>query len=212
MSIVEAQDPIQVTATFRARSRLDKRGGAAKGGQHAAGSCPSCRGWPFNELRHLGPQPGAHGMSVAFSRIHRSRVLRARAWFKRAVVWVTLCVLVRVAILARSASEGSGYTRLRFGLVCRRCYPLKNGARPPISSAAAGSMQPDATDVRRGRLVGCDLEPSAAGTPKWRSRPPKKRHFAPFFSSFLMVFSGFFCGLAQEGANWRPCGPEKRWF
>ena len=36
MSIVEAQDPIQVTANSGARSRLDKRGGAARGGQHAA--------------------------------------------------------------------------------------------------------------------------------------------------------------------------------
>ncbi|MGO9917781.1 MAG: hypothetical protein ACLQIB_24190, partial [Isosphaeraceae bacterium] len=35
MSIVEAQDPIQVTANSGARSRLDKRGGAARGGQHA---------------------------------------------------------------------------------------------------------------------------------------------------------------------------------
>ncbi|MGO9913409.1 MAG: hypothetical protein ACLQIB_01665, partial [Isosphaeraceae bacterium] len=30
MSIVEAQDPIQVTANSGARSRLDKRGGAAR--------------------------------------------------------------------------------------------------------------------------------------------------------------------------------------
>ncbi len=44
-------------------------------------------------------------------------------WFKRAVVWVTVCVLVPATILAQSASEGSGYTRLRIGLVCRGCYP-----------------------------------------------------------------------------------------
>ncbi|MGO9465687.1 MAG: hypothetical protein ACLQIB_03220 [Isosphaeraceae bacterium] len=36
MSIVEAQGMIQFTANPGARSRLDKRGGAAKGGQHAA--------------------------------------------------------------------------------------------------------------------------------------------------------------------------------
>ncbi len=60
-------------------------------------------------------------------------------------------------------------------------------------------MQPDPTDVKSGRLAGCDLAPSAAGTAKWRLRPPKKRHFAPFFSTFLMIFSGFFCELAQEG-------------
>ncbi len=50
----------------------------------------------------------------------------SRAWFKRAVVWVRLCVLGPAAILARSASEGSGYSRLRFGLVCRGCYPRLN--------------------------------------------------------------------------------------
>jgi hypothetical protein len=30
--------------------------------------------------------------------------------------------------------------------------------------------------------------------------------------SFLTIFSGFFCELAQEGANWRECDPEKSWF
>ncbi len=35
-SIVEAQDSIRVTANSGARSRLDKGGGAARGGQHAA--------------------------------------------------------------------------------------------------------------------------------------------------------------------------------
>ncbi len=50
------------------------------------------------------------------------------AWFNRAVVWVTLCVLILAAIQARSASEGSEYTRLRFGLVCRGCYPRLNQA------------------------------------------------------------------------------------
>ncbi len=50
------------------------------------------------------------------------------AWFKRTVVWVTHCVPVPAAILARSASEGSGYPRLRFGLICRGCYPQLNQA------------------------------------------------------------------------------------
>ncbi len=39
--------------------------------------------------------------------------------------------------------------------------------------------------------------------------PPPK---TALFSTFLMVFSGFFCELAQDCANWRPCGPEKCWF
>jgi hypothetical protein len=98
-----------------------------------------------------------------------------------------------------------------------RCYPcgsvptsVKNGAPPPIPGAAVGSAQPDTTDVRSGALAGCDLAPSAAGTAKWRFRPWKKRHLAPFSSTFLTIFSGFFCELSHQGADWRPCGPEKR--
>ncbi len=129
MSVVEPQESLQVMASSGARSRLDKRGGAARGAQHAAGSCPSCRGWPVNEPRGSAPQPGAHGMSVAFSKIPLSRVFRARTGSSCAVVWVTLCVLVQAAVLARSAARvGSGYPCLRFGLVCRGCYPQLNHA------------------------------------------------------------------------------------
>ena len=73
--------------------------------------------------------------------------------------------------------------------------------------AAAGSMQLDAADVRSVRLAGCDLAPSAPGTAKWRSRPSKKRHSAPFSITFLTIFSGFFRELAHQGANWHACGP-----
>ncbi len=68
------------------------------------------------------------GIAGKFIRPGRRNV-RIQAWFKRAVAWVTLCVLVLAAILARSASEDSGYTCLRFGLVCRGCYPQLNHAR-----------------------------------------------------------------------------------
>jgi len=27
-----------------------------------------------------------------------------------------------------------------------------------------------------------------------------------------MIFAGFFTELTGQGANWRECGPEKRWF
>jgi len=27
-----------------------------------------------------------------------------------------------------------------------------------------------------------------------------------------MIFAGFFSELARQGANWRECGPEKRWY
>jgi hypothetical protein len=35
---------------------------------------------------------------------------------------------------------------------------------------------------------------------------------APFSTTFLMIFSEFFSELARQGANWRECGPEERWF
>src|SRR3954447_11876776 len=50
------------------------------------------------------------------------------AWFKVAAVGVTLLRLAAKMIQARSASEGSTYTRLRFGLVCRNCYPMLSHA------------------------------------------------------------------------------------
>jgi hypothetical protein len=73
-------------------------------------------------------------------------------------------------------------------------------------------MQPDSTDVRSGRLPGCDLAPSAPDTAKMALWPSKKRHFPPFSITFLTVFSGFFCALSHQGAKWREFSPEKRWF
>ncbi len=83
-----------------------------------------------------------HDRGLTEPKHHRAEVMtqiRARnmAWFKRAVVWVTLCGPVPAAILARTANEGSGYTRLRFGLVCRGCYPQLNQAR----NLSKGSIQ-----------------------------------------------------------------------
>jgi hypothetical protein len=42
-------------------------------------------------------------------------------------------------------------------------------------------------------------------------RPSEKRHLAPVSAPILTIFSGFFCGLAHPGANWRECGSKKRW-
>jgi len=89
---------------------------------------------------------------------------------------------------------------------------VKNGAPLRFPGAEAGSMQPDATDLKSVRLAGCDLAPSAPGTAKWRSRPAKKRYSAPFSSTFLTILAGFFRELGYQGANRRACGPEKRWF
>jgi hypothetical protein len=38
--------------------------------------------------------------------------------------------------------------------------------------------------------------------------PSEKRHFPPFFVPFMPIFSGFFCELAQDGANWREFDPK----
>jgi len=72
-------------------------------------------------------------------------------------------------------------------------------------------MKGDSTGVRSGRLAVSDLAPSAPSTPKWRLTPSKKRHLSPFPTTFLMIFSGFFCELAHQGAISRECGREKRW-
>src|SRR5947209_20280985 len=53
---------------------------------------------------------------------------RFLAWFNAHGGQVTLYGVVVLTILARSASEGSTYPRLRFGLVSRKCYPTLNPA------------------------------------------------------------------------------------
>jgi len=70
-------------------------------------------------------------------------------------------------------------------------------------------MEGDSTGIRSGRLAVCDLAGSGPSTPKWRFRPPKKRHLSPFPTTFLMIFAGFFTDLARQGANWREWGAEK---
>jgi hypothetical protein len=78
---------------------------------------------------------------------------------------------------------------------------LKNGAPSPMRRFGGGSMEPGLIDVRSGRTVVCDRAPSAPSTAKWRFRPSQKRHFAPFFTTFLMIFSGFFFEPARQGAK-----------
>ena len=55
------------------------------------------------------------------------------AWFKREPVWVTPLALLLAITLTRSVSEGPGYPRLRFGLVCRECHPVLNHATLAVS-------------------------------------------------------------------------------
>jgi hypothetical protein len=85
----------------------------------------------------------------------------------------------------------------------------ENGARSPIPRAGGWVRSQTAKDVSSGRLAGSDLATSAPRAAKWRSMPSKNRHSAPFSSTFLAVFSGFFGGLAQKRADWREFSPEK---
>src|SRR4051794_21091502 len=50
------------------------------------------------------------------------------AWFNGAPVWVTPFGLLPAITLTRSASEGSGYPRLRIGLVCAGRHSALNHA------------------------------------------------------------------------------------
>ncbi len=103
--------------------------GTVRARVHAEGRPKSQCGRPIfltldaSLLEEDGCRPGS-----LWGQLESARGRCGEAWFERAVVWVTLCVLVHAAILARSASEGSGYPRWRFGLVCRRCYPQLNHA------------------------------------------------------------------------------------
>jgi hypothetical protein len=58
----------------------------------------------------------------------RRRATDLGAWFNVAAVRVTRARFTPKSIITRSVSEGSGCPRLRFGLVCRQCYPLLNHA------------------------------------------------------------------------------------
>jgi hypothetical protein len=42
--------------------------------------------------------------------------------------------------------------------------------------------------------------------------PLKKRHVAPFSTTFLMIFAVFFCELPRQDANWREKSPESAGF
>jgi hypothetical protein len=86
---------------------------------------------------------------------------------------------------------------------------VKNGAQLENGAVGGGSMEPGSADVKSGGTAVCDRAPSAPSAAKWRFGPSKKRHFAPFSSTFLLIFFGFFFELARRGANWREFGPEK---
>jgi hypothetical protein len=121
---------------------------------------------------------------------------------KRAAVRVTLCALDRSRILARSASGGSGYPRLRIGLVCCGCYPQLNpagrtaGIRPPkirsartnpprqrgVAALAAEAPMPHQTLVATSSLPACCGDSAASG----------EHHVAhsdyPFYANYVPQF------------------------
>ena len=107
----------------------------------------------------------------------------------------------------------SAIVKLRPSYTCRSVpWSVKNGAPLAIAAVGGGSTEPDFTDVKSCRTAGCDRAPSPPTRAKWHTRASKKRRFAPFSTTFLMIFPGFFSELARRGANWREFGPEKRWF
>src|SRR5437764_392742 len=66
-----------------------------------------------------------------------SGIHEKRAWFKVGPVGVTVVGVLRCHTLARSASEGWTYHRLRFGLVSADCYPGLNPAEKRRVSTAS---------------------------------------------------------------------------
>ena len=115
--------------------------------------------------------------------------------------------------LPNARDKISAIVKSRRSYTCRSIpQSVKNGAPLPIGGAKGGSMQPDSTDVRSGRLAVYDLARSAPSTAKWRFRPSEKPSFSAISTTFSTIFTGFFCEPAHQGANWRECGPEKRQF
>jgi len=89
---------------------------------------------------------------------------------------------------------------------------MKSGAMLVIGAVGGGSMEWGSADVRSGRTAGCDRASSAPSTAKWRLRPSKKRHLAPFCTPFLMIFCGFFSKLARRGAKRARINPKSAGF
>jgi len=113
-------------------------------------------------------------------------------------------------VFGEKCHKTSAIVKSRASYTCRSVpNSVKNGAPLAIGGVGGGSMEPDSTGVRSGRLAVSDLARSAPSTPKWRLRPPKKRHLSPLPTTFLMIFAGFFSEFPRQGANWREFGPEK---
>jgi hypothetical protein len=85
----------------------------------------------------------------------------------------------------------------------------KNGAHFPIWRVAGGWRQAEFLDLKSARFLAYDLEPSVRQGEKMAVCPPKNRQFPPLFVRFLPVFSGFFCELGDEAANWRESDSER---
>jgi hypothetical protein len=74
--------------------------------------------------------------------------------------------------------------------------PANSWGRRPLD--AAGLHRRKVWQTAELRLMA-----SAAGPAKWRVRPSKKRHFAPFSLTFLPIFCRFFCEFSHQGAYGR---------
>jgi hypothetical protein len=102
--------------------------------------------------------------------------------------------------LPNARDKISAIVKSRRSYTCRSIpQSVKNGAPLPIGGAKGGSMQPDSTDVRSGRLAVCDLAPSAPSTAKWRFRPSEKPPFSAIFHDFFDDFHRVFLRACPSG-------------
>ena len=73
--------------------------------------------------------PSAAGLPRLTGKDGRFVLFLLRAWFNREPFLVTPLGLLSAITLTRSASEGRGYPRWRFGLVWPECHPILNQAQ-----------------------------------------------------------------------------------
>jgi hypothetical protein len=91
-----------------------------------------------------------------------------------------------------------------------RARPAKNGAPRPIWRVRRRERQPGSVIVRSDRRASCNRVQPARSTPKWRFRPSKKRHSAPFSATLSSIFPVFFQRASPEWRFGRECDLEVR--
>jgi hypothetical protein len=134
-------------------------------------------------MRHRAASDEQTARASLATRLRSGTHIRERHW----QLSVAKPLLTRPASAIREATTGT--------------LTIEKWRSTTVSWSAGGRTQPESTDVRSGRLAACDLRPSPPSPGKWRFSPLEKRHLAPVSAPNLTIFSGFFCGLAQEVAK-----------